>query len=303
MLRASVATLCVVVILALQWGSSPFGFVMSRIAGWATGNRSALHILFIGNSYTYVNDLPQQLSALAAGEDHPIETEMVTEGGATLKFHWEKGNALAAIRKGRWDYIVLQEQSTLGPAPVQNGVIQISDPATFYKYARLFDKEIKNVGAKTILYLTWARRNAPQNQTLLTRAYTTLGNSLHDTVVPVGIAWANALKARPTLILHQEDDSHPNSSGTYLAACVFYASIYQKSPVGLPSRITSADGKSLLNSVGSTVLADLNAQDAEFLQLTAWQTVSSQGLAQPATPQVAPNLKVTQLPTTLPASA
>jgi len=196
-------------------------------------------VLFIGNSYTYFNNLPRLIAALAesAREAQPLEAEMFTVGGAALKSHWEDKKAVARIKQGPWDYVVLQEQSTLGPAPLLNGIPQINAPETFYQYAHLFDAEIKKAGAKTLFFLTWARRDSPQNQVLLTDAYWTIAKELNAQVAPVGAAWANALKQRPELELHQIDNAHPSSAGSYLAACVFYAALYGKSPEGLTSRI------------------------------------------------------------------
>jgi hypothetical protein len=223
-----------------------------------------IRILFIGNSYTFVNNLPKVLESLASHEARSIETVSVTEGGATLKKHWQDGKALAAIRKGHWNYVVLQEHSTFGSTTVINNVAQLNDPADFYTYARLFDAEIKKVGAKTLFYMTWARQNAPQNQAIIAKTYAHIAEELHDEVVPVGLAWGYSLKANPEVALHQVDKSHPNPDGTYLAACVFYATLYHKNPVGLVSYNTS--------NTGSPPLVD--KQDAIFLQKLAWQTVA-----------------------------
>ena len=71
----------------------------------------ALRVLFIGNSYTYYNNLPGMVAQLSGGR---IETRMVARGGSTLQQLWDFGEAPAAIREGRWDYVVLQEHSLLG---------------------------------------------------------------------------------------------------------------------------------------------------------------------------------------------
>ena len=53
-------------------------------------------------------------------------------------------------------------------------------------------------------------------------------------VIPVGIAFENAYELNPNIKLHKSfDGSHPNMLGTYLASCVIFASITQKSPKGL----------------------------------------------------------------------
>lgn len=231
-----------------------------------------LRVLFIGNSYTYFNNLPELLSQLSASANpaKPLEAEMVTRGGATLKMHWEEGKALKALQQGKWDYVVLQEQSML----------PISDPETMHQYARLFDAEIKKAGAKTIFYLTWARQNQPENQAKLNDAYLHIARELKAMVAPVGITWANAFKADPKLVLHVEDKSHPNPAGSYLAACVFYSLIYGKSPENLAHRLVgipvSHDGV-----VGNekTELVNLNQAEAARFQRLAWQTVANERAA------------------------
>jgi len=232
-------------------------------------------VLFIGNSYTYFNNLPQLVAGLAASANpqRRMETEMVTVGGATLKSLWDGGRALEAIKRGGWNYVVLQEQSTLGVAPVVDGIPQIADPKTFHEYARLFDAEIKKAGAKTIFYLTWARQNAPEKQTLLTEAYQKIAKELNATVAPVGVTWENALKENPRLTLHLQDKSHPTPMGSYLAACVFYATIYGKSPVGLSAHITGA----IVDQTGKVIgaqgeLVNLSKDDAALLQKITWET-------------------------------
>jgi hypothetical protein len=240
-----------------------------------------LRVLFIGNSYTYINDLPQLTTRLAASAKPPraLQATFVGEGGATLKRHWEAGNALDAIRKGKWDYVVLQDQGTLGSSSYGDGIPQINDPKMFHTYARLFDAEIRNAGAKTIFFMTWARQDSPQSQAALTNAYESIAAERKALLAPVGVAWQNALHDNPKLALHDADRSHPAPAGTYLAACVFYAVFFSSSPQGL-----SGEG--------------LTDGDAAFLQRVAWQTVHagvrmktintavdpSSATAEPATP-------------------
>lgn len=235
-----------------------------------------LHVLFIGNSYTYYNNLPRMLAGLAASAKpaRMLEIEMLTVGGATLKRLWDSGQAQQALARGKWDYVVLQEQSTLGMSKFVDDVPQINDPAEFHAAARVYDAEIKKLGAKTLFYMTWARQNNPGGQTQLAEAYTKIGRELNTSVAPVGLAWQAALKARPDLALHVEDKSHPNPAGSYLAACVFYAVFYGQSPEGLAESVTGA----LVDSSGKPgetlgELVKLSKADATFLQKIAWETV------------------------------
>jgi hypothetical protein len=213
--------------------------------------RPRVKVLFIGNSYTFGNDLPTLIAQIAeaAGEPARLDATMIAVGGATLKDHWNTAATRAAVQQGQWDYVVLQEQSQL----------PIVDPAEMHRYVRLFDQEIRRAGAKTVLFLTWARQDAPASQQSLTDAYMRIGRELRATVAPVGPAWQRARVARPSLELYEPDQSHPSLAGSYLAACVFYATIYHKSPAGVA------------NTAGSA----LPDADAAALQRVAWETVSS----------------------------
>lgn len=241
----------------------------------ASQQSQKLRVLFIGNSYTYYNNLPQLLAGLAASAKpaHFLETEMLTVGGATLKRLWDSGQAQQALARGKWDYVVLQEQSTLGMSKAVDGIPQINDPAEFHAAARIYDAEIKKQGAKPLFYMTWARQNNPASQPQLTEAYTKIGKELNDTVAPVGLAWQAALKARPDFGLHVADKSHPNPAGSYLAACVFYATLYGQSPEGLAERINGALVEEGKVSEKQGELVNLSKEEAAFLQQIAWETV------------------------------
>ncbi|MBD2644828.1 SGNH/GDSL hydrolase family protein [Nostoc linckia] len=219
--------------------------------------QQAIRVLFIGNSYIYVNDLPwltQQL-AESAKETRTLETEMVVVGGATLKSHWRSGKALRLLKTKRWDYVVLQEQSTL----------PITNPKEMYKYASLFDAEIKRVNSQTVFYLTWAKQNQPETQQILTDSYMTIAKELKAKVAPVGIAWQKVQEANPKLNLYSSDQSHPSPIGSYVAASVFYTIFYEGSPVGLSRRIYSSQF-STPQEGNRLELESLSETDAQIIQ-------------------------------------
>jgi hypothetical protein len=209
---------------------------------------AALNVLFIGNSFTARNDLPGLIARLAAERGHSLEHCLISTGGASLRTHWNAGHALKAIQDGRYDAVVLQEQSTL---PVKNTV-------RMHENVRLFDGAIRAAGAKTVLYMTWARQHAPDSQQAIADAYTGIGRELGATVVPVGMAWQHFLSRNDQPALHDKDQSHPAPAGTYLAACVFLAVLFEENPVG-------CDGE----------VAGLSANDLTLLQKAAWQACRS----------------------------
>jgi len=182
----------------------------------------ALNVLFVGNSFTARNDVPGLVARLAAAADRTLKHRMITAGGASLKRHWNGGAAADAIKNGGFDYVVLQEQSTL----------PIKSPARMHASVRLFDPIIKAAGARTALYLTWARQHAPETQAAITDAYTSIGEELGATVIPAGVAWQHFRKTHKKPELYDDDGSHPSLAGSYLAACVMFAVLFGVSPAG-----------------------------------------------------------------------
>jgi hypothetical protein len=185
---------------------------------------STTRILFIGNSFTSRNQLPRLVVDLAAAAEPPLQVvaESIVAGGASLRRHWNAGIAQKALAAGEWDYVVLQEQSTL---PIKN-------PKRYHENARLFAAEIAEHGAKTLLYLTWSRQQVPQTQTQLTSAVEAIGAEVGARVVPVGSVWHSVLQDDPRVTLYADDGSHPSAAGSYLAACTFLVSLFDQPPGG-----------------------------------------------------------------------
>jgi hypothetical protein len=200
-----------------------------------------MNVLFIGNSFTQRNDLPGLIARMAEARGHELRHTLISAGGASLRQHWNAGKAPRAIEGGGYDRVVLQEQSTL---PVKNAVRMAEN-------VRLFDAAIKAAGATMVLYLTWARAHAPESQQAITDAYTTIGRELGATIVPAGEAWRRFLAKHREPVLHDKDQSHPALAGSYLAACAFYAVLFEDSPVGIDANVKglSPEHRTLLQTV------------------------------------------------------
>lgn len=220
-----------------------------------------IKVLFIGNSLTFYNKLPDMTKYLAAHAAKPLEMEVDshTVGGAKMEKHWKDGEALKKIQKGGWTYVVLQGLSTEA----------VSDKEGLFKHIRLFDAEIKKTGAKTLLYMTWALQKTPKDQPAITAAYYEIGKEIGARVIPVGVARESVLKAKPDAPIYVPDGKHPTPQGTYLAACLFYAMLSGNSPKGLPANVPDAkDAKK--------PLAALTAEEAAFYQDMAEQTAKAE---------------------------
>lgn len=192
-----------------------------------------MKILFLGNSFTYYNDLPEMLSMLSNGV---LSCASVTRGGAHLS---EYSDADSEVRKKldallsggeRFDFVVLQEQSLL-PAKDAESMLEAS-------------KAIANLIPDTrfVLYQTWSYERHSEKllstgfsfeemTERLAEGYRKVSEEIGAAVVPVGEAFAEA--ERRDLRLYRDDHFHPDTSGTYLAACLFYRAFTGKNAAGL----------------------------------------------------------------------
>jgi hypothetical protein len=198
---------------------------------------SPKRILFIGNSYLYYNDsLHNHVRRMVIAADPAIEKALqyksATIGGAPLAHHDVKG-LLAPGRLGMkqpYDIVILQGNS--------GAALTDARSASFREKVREFSADIAKTGAKTALYMTHAyvapnKDASPEMIRKIEELYVAAGNEVGALVIPVGLAFEEAYRQRPDIVLHKTyDGSHPDLIGTYLGACVVYASLYGKSPVG-----------------------------------------------------------------------
>lgn len=213
---------------------------------------STQRILFIGNSYTYCNDLPILVAQLAVVAERTLDVQSITDGGVTLEWHM-KNKATRAALSEEWDFVVLQEHS----------IRPIQDTRKMIQAATALQALFASTSAQTVLFMTWARQHFPEMQAGLARVYTALAECIGARVAPVGMAWQAALSANPSLLLYASDRSHPTPLGSYLAACVFYATFFGESPVGLPAKLAT----------GAEVLVEIPEAQARLVQSVAWDVV------------------------------
>ncbi|MDB9910255.1 PKD domain-containing protein [Flavobacteriales bacterium] len=237
-------------------------------------------VLFIGNSYTYVNDLPNLVKEIALSFGDTLIHDSSTPGGANFNGHSSSAQTLAKINQQQWDYVVLQAQSQeLSFSPFQVA----SDS---YPYAEiLVDSIFANSSCtEPLFFMTWGRKYGDQSncqfyppvctylgmQQRLRESYLDMTFTHNTSCSPVGMAWKKSIEIDSTLNLYSSDNSHPSIYGSYLAACTFYASIFKKSAVGStywPNAIDSASAYILQQIGSSTVLDSLgvwNVFNADF---------------------------------------
>jgi hypothetical protein len=222
-------------------------------------------VLFVGNSYTAANNLPQMLSDLASSKGDSVVYASNVPGGYTFQLHSSDVITLGLIQSQPWDYVVLQEQSQRPSFPQSQVAVEV------YPYARQLDSLIRlnNPCTETVFYMTWGRKYGDASncavwppvctyagmQEQLRQSYLQMANDNAALVAPCGLAWQHSVGIDSSINLWVSDNSHPSVEGTYLNACVFYATLFRQTPVG------------------ASFTAGLSSNVATHLQQVAHQTV------------------------------
>lgn len=226
--------------------------------------QDSLRLLFIGNSYTYYNDLPQMVYEIAKTQNKKLSVKSVTKGGERLKGHLKNEKLRQMLLSQKWDFVILQEQSS---APAKQTETVISD---IYPAAKALDSliHIGSPDTKTIFYMTWGHKygtthkieNYPLAYTYegmqerIKTTYLEMTYQNNAVCAPVGMAWQRVRQERPDYQLYTQDCSHPSKLGTYLAANVIYTVLFGE-------------------RYQTNFTADFDNEKAEYIQRIAQETV------------------------------
>jgi len=211
--------------------------------------------------------MPVIVSNLALAGGDSLIHDSSTPGGHTLEAHSTNSTTLSKIAQGNWDYVVLQGQSqrpSFPPAQVAQDV---------FPYATILVDSIRSANPCTepVFFMTWGRKNGDQSncqfypplctyegmQGRLKSSYVQMAVDNETTVAPAGMAFWESRLQDPNLDLYNADESHPSYAGSYLSACVFYATFFRKSPAGLNfyGQLDSTTA-TFLQNVAETVVMD-----------------------------------------------
>lgn len=226
-------------------------------------------VLFLGNSYTDVNNLPQLIHDVAISAGDTLIYDKNAPGGYRLENHFNDLTSKAKIMAGGWDYVVLQGQSQ-EPVTYTNGFLT----AGIELYTLI--KQYNNC-AVIMPYITWGRKNGDAGNcpffpevctyqgmdSALKSKYLYLSKFINGEASPVSVVWNYLRKNHPSIELYDADESHPNAAGSYAAACCFYASIFKKDPTLITDNfgLSSTDANIIKNAAKEEVYNKLSTWD------------------------------------------
>lgn len=245
-----------------------------------TAKNDSLSILFIGNSFTHMNDMPSIFNKIAIAKEKTIHVEKNTQAGASFRVHTSRIEMFGKIKSRQWDYIVLQGYSREFCHPRE-----IIDTASIPYLDQIIDSiQFNHACTNLLLYNTWGYKNGyiekeelntyDKMQDSIICGYKYISEKYSIPIVPVGMVWKYVRQNYPNVNLYIEDDAHPNRLGSYLSACTFFAAIFNESPEGvLTSTISKENADIIQKSAAEVVLnnfkeyhLDLNTSSVKYFR-------------------------------------
>jgi hypothetical protein len=209
--------------------------------------------------------MPQMVHDLALRNGDTLIFDASDPGSYSLEKHYNYAPTRTKIASQKWDVVILQEQSEL-PAFKADEVSKQVLP-----YAHKLDSLIhaNDKHTQTMFLMTWGHKNGEPShcaadpvicsykgmQQRIYDTYMLLASTEKAIVAPVGAAWQQVVDQWPGIELFVSDNIHPSVAGSYLEACVMYASLFHK------------------HSGGNAYVATLPKATADKLQQVADATV------------------------------
>jgi len=181
-----------------------------------------MNILFVGNSLTYSNNLPQLIQELGKHDGVKITFTSLLTGGYSLEDHWNEGKLQAQLEQHRYDYLVAQQ----GPSALPESQILLQ------KYVSKIAEACKSRGTRLALYMVWPSKDRAFDHDNVIHAYQEAAAQTGSVICPAGKAWKLAWSYDSTLPLYSSDNFHPGVMGSLLAALTIYGKLQEKKDFG-----------------------------------------------------------------------
>lgn len=170
-----------------------------------------MKVLFVGNSHTFFNDMPELFSRfvrLTTGEKP--EVVMLAYGGRDYLWHRKEYFAVRFnLMYGQYDYCVLQQAAH--PYPPREDTLE---------NGKALIELCQKCGVKPVVYMTWAEKRFPENQQKMIDTCRTLAEETGALLAPIGAVWQAVQNEHPDIDLYFRDGEHASPYGDFLIAAV-----------------------------------------------------------------------------------
>jgi len=174
-----------------------------------------VRILFVGNSLTYANNLPQLVKEVGAKNNIRIHTEMLAYSNYALGDHWNDGELRNLIAHGNYDYVVVQQ----GPSSQADGKTMLLDYGVRIK--ALCDSQ----DTKLAFYMVWPARVNYHTFAGVIANYSLAASQTNSILCPVGQVWKDYFDSTQNFSYYGADGFHPSLTGSQRAAAIIFESL------------------------------------------------------------------------------
>jgi hypothetical protein len=195
---------------------------LTASAAAAHPSSNPLRVLFLGNSLTYVGNLPAVFAALCEASRHACSVQMIVKGGADLKDRVADRTLERADVANHFDYVVLQERG--------GELIELPDAAarvSAESAAEALVKSARQSGMKPILMGTYQPGSASAS---LVAAESALAAKLMVAHVSVSNYLDCGTRQDASLRWFYSDGMHPGSDLTMMMALGLHHAIFGSYP-------------------------------------------------------------------------
>ncbi len=180
--------------------------------------QTEFHILFIGNSLTYSNNLPQLVKKQAKKHGITVKTKMVAKPNYAISDHWEEGEVQKLITSKTYDFVIIQQ----GPSSQQDGKQLLVD------YGKKYSILCKNSNAKLAYFMVWPPINHPERFKGVINNHSYAAKINNAILCPVGAIWKKYFNATNNYDYYGTDGFHPSKKGSEAAAKVIVEYLFPK---------------------------------------------------------------------------
>jgi hypothetical protein len=188
----------------------------------ASGNNnegtSLIKIAFVGNSHTYLNDIPSMIKEIGKHDNKKIETTSFTKPDYSLEDHWNEGEVEKEIQKNKYHFLVAQQGSSALP----------ESQRLLKEFAKKFADVCAATNTKMNLYMVWPMQSRLFDLDNVIYSYTEAAKYTGSSLSAAGLAWKKVWEQNPGFTLYDTDGFHASKKGSILAALIIYTSLFEK---------------------------------------------------------------------------
>lgn len=199
-----------------------YSFVLVLILSITTGiaqdkSKKEASILFVGNSLTYYNDLPELVKVHGKKLGIKIKYDMVAKPNYAIVDHWAEGKVQKLIAKENYDYVIVQQ----GPSSQQEGRQMLIESGKDYKALC----EVNN--AQLCYYMVWPSRTYYHTFDGVIKNHQDAASINDAILLPVGEVWKDYFDRSNNFQYYGPDGFHPSVLGSKVAARVIVETLFK----------------------------------------------------------------------------